>query len=188
MLAIMPPPELTKDIEQIRFEFADKYNCKAALKPPVHITLIPPYKTLPDSEEKIVPVMEQWAVTQIPFPVTLQNYSAFKNNGVVFIDVLSNDLLQSFQRELRGKFLEVLPMPEVKRFTSFHPHLTIGYRDIPKDVFKQAAEEYTARSFFATFIVDRFYLWRHDGKQWQVLHSFAMGNISVGERFRESFD
>lgn len=179
MVAIMPPPPLTKDIEQIRFDFAEKYNCKAALKPPVHITLIPPYKTLPDSEEKIIPAVERWAASHMPFPVVLLNYSTFDRNGVVFINVLPNEDGRSFQKELRSEFLEVLPLPEVKRYTSFHPHITIGYRDIPKEVFKEAANDYLSRELFAAFTVNTIYLWRHDGARWQVLHSFPLGNAAI---------
>ncbi|MBS1587392.1 MAG: hypothetical protein JSS82_17800 [Bacteroidetes bacterium] len=47
LLAIRPPAELTDEIHQIRIAFAEKYNCKAALKPPVHITLLPNFWMLP---------------------------------------------------------------------------------------------------------------------------------------------
>lgn len=178
MVAIMPPPPIAKDIEQIRFGFADKYNCKAALKPPVHITLIPPYKTQSESEEKIIPAMEHWAASHEPFSLVLLNYATFANNGVVFINVLPNEDGRMFQRGLRSEFLQVLPMPEVKRYTSFHPHITIGYRDIPKDLFKEAANDYQQRALFSTFVVDRFHLWRHDGTRWQVLRSFPLGKAA----------
>jgi 2'-5' RNA ligase len=135
----------------------------------------------------LLPVLQQWGHTQIPFPVTLQDYAAFKNNGVIYIDVENNDLLQLFQKDLRRKFLDILPIPEVKRFTSFHPHITIGYRDIPKEVFSEAAKEYSTRNFFATFVVNMFYLWRHNGKHWEVLHSFIIGHTAVPGSFRETF-
>jgi 2'-5' RNA ligase len=179
MLAVMPPPELTRDIERIRTEFADKYRCVAALKPPVHITLIPPYKAAKDTEAVLITQLEEWGRLQIPFPVTLENYSVFNNNGVVFISVSPNDLLQLFQKDLRTKFLSMYPLAEVKRYTSFHPHITIGYRDIPPEVFPVAAKEYLSREFFATFVTDRFYLWRHNTKKWEVIHSFGIGNRSM---------
>lgn len=179
MLAIMPPAELARDIERVRQAFAEKYHCKAALKPPVHITLIPPYKAGAQTEDLLIPKLEEWGRLQIPFPVTLENYGVFDRNGVVYIAVEPNDLLQLFQKDLRKKFLSLLPFPEVKKYSSFHPHITIGYRDIPRDVFPVAAKDYLARSFFATFVTDRFYLWKHNGKKWEVLHSFAIGNQSA---------
>lgn len=177
MLAIMPPPELTSDIEKIRRQFAEKYHCKAALKPPVHITLIPPYKATADTEEALAGALSEWGRTQIPFPVTLENFDTFRRNGVIFINVSSNELLQLFQADLERKFKTLLPHAVPGHHRSYHPHVTIGYRDIPPQVFPAAANEYLAHKFFATFVTDRFYLWKHNTQRWEVLYTFTIGNM-----------
>lgn len=179
MLAIMPPPDLAKDIERVRLEFSEKYHCKAALKPPVHITLVPPYKAAEETEAILIDELETWGRLQIPFPVTLENFGSFRNNGVVYINVSSNDLLQLFHADFVRKFKGLLPQVEVSYHRPYHPHITIGYRDIPTHVFTEAAREYHSRNFFATFVTDRFYLWKHNTRQWEVLYSFAMGNRSL---------
>jgi 2'-5' RNA ligase len=176
MLALMPPEELARDIERIRFDFSQKYKAVAALKPPVHITLVPPYKAAANTEAAIVDALEAWAPLQIPFPVTIQNYNTFRNNGVIYLDVAANELLQLFQKDIVTKFRQVMHIPGIKTGKSYHPHITIGYRDIPPEVFDTAADEYLAKKFFSVFVANSFYLWKHDTKRWQVLHSFTIGN------------
>lgn len=178
MLAIMPPAALTDEIEHIRHEFAEKYKAVAALKPPVHITLIPPYKTFPQTEQVLMAALQQWASKQDAFPVVLKDYDFFPGNGVVFIDVVRNDRLGAFRKELRQEFLKIIPASEAKRSSSFHPHITIGYRDIPRELFPDIEREYSSRQFSAEFIADAFYLWRHTGQRWETIQSFPL--ISSG--------
>jgi 2'-5' RNA ligase len=176
MLAIMPPRELMKDIEKIRHQFAEKYNCKAALKPPVHITIIPPYKATAETEDLLAPALEDWGRQHIPFPVTLENFGTFRKNGVVYINITSNDLLQLFQSDLERKFKSLIPQA-ASGHRPYHPHITIGYRDIPPQVFPAAAHEYLSKKFFATFVTDKFYLWKHNTHKWEVLYTFTIGNM-----------
>jgi 2'-5' RNA ligase len=174
MLAIMPPPDLTEEIEDIRQQFADTYNCKAALKPPVHITLIPPFKTADTIEEELAKHISGWAHTKEPFLVELKNFDVFRRNQVVFIHVEPSVSLRVFQRELEDKFRLNYSHIDIKTYSDYNPHITIGYRDIPRDLFKPAAIEYLEKPFSATFLVDKFYLWKHNSIRWQVLHTLEM--------------
>jgi 2'-5' RNA ligase len=180
MWAIMPPQPLTEKIENIRNEFAEKYKAVAALKPPVHITLLPPYKAVSSTEEPLIAFFEEWATTQKAFSIALNAYDFFPRNGVVFIDVVENNRLEDFRKELRRQFLKLLPAAEVERSSSFHPHITIGYRDIPRGVFPLVQQEYSGRSFAADFVAGAFYFWRHTGQRWITIQSFplTLPNIS----------
>jgi 2'-5' RNA ligase len=172
----MPPEELAKEIHELRIEFSEKYTAKAALKPPVHLTLIPPYFAFPETEEAIIPAFENWASEQAAFSLELKNFNVFKGNGVVFIDIEKNKQLRQFHKELYVQYGEFF---EPKRKYSFsHPHITIGYRDIPKTLFPQAMEEYLGRAFEATFPVNSFYLWKHNRKFWEVQHEFRLNTKS----------
>lgn len=174
MLAIMPPPDETAEIEEIRRQFADAYNCKAALKPPVHITLIPPFKTVDTIEQDLINKLGHWALEQRAFDVALKNFDVFRRNQVVFIHVEPSIALRTFQKELEGRFKQDYSHIDIKTYQEYSPHITIGYRDIPRELFRPAAIEYLAKSFSATFPVDRFYLWKHNSINWQVLHTYIM--------------
>lgn len=175
MMAIMPPPVIAQEIEQIRFRFAGTYQCKAALKPPVHITLIPPFKAQPDIEEWLIPDLEDWSAQHTPFPLVLKDYGNFYRNGVIYIAVAENKKLELFQKELENKFRYSPCYPSVRISGSYHPHITIGYRDIPRPVFPDAAKDYAGRFYNAVFEVDKCYLWKHDTRRWQIQHTFTIG-------------
>src|SRR5690348_17173836 len=94
MMAIVPPAEMAERIDLIRKEFAEAYNCKAGLKPPVHITLYAPYKETSDHESEVREVLARWSSTQESFVLSLKGFDAFKTNGVIFINVVVNDALK----------------------------------------------------------------------------------------------
>ncbi len=177
MLAIMPPEQLTREIEAIRVAFAEKYNCKAALKPPVHITLIPPYKTSPENTERIVPLLRELARNQIPYPITIKDYDNFKGNEVVYMNIVHDDLVELFQQNLVANMKRWLPEITFKSGKEFHPHITIGYRDIQPELFDAAAFAYKQKHFFATFIMDAIYLWKHNGQCWETAERFPLGTM-----------
>ena len=177
MLAIMPPAELSREIDEIRDQFAASYDCKAALRVPVHITLQPPFRLTDDQAHELAARLSDWAVGQTPFPLTLEGFNFFRHNGVVFIDVRRQDLLSLFQQELFRMLRQWLPGLELKEQRPYHPHLTIAYRDIPKHLFAQAEAAYKSREFFSVFVVNELHLWRHDGSHWQVFQSMPMGQL-----------
>lgn len=172
MLAIMPPPVIAEEIQKVRLAFADKYKAYAALKPPVHITLVPPFWALKETEERLIRLLDAWAATQKPFQLRLNGFDTFRRNGVIFINVEENRELYTFQKNVMQRYMEIFPAqpPGV----GFHPHLTIGYRDIPKEVFKEAAKEYLQRRFEASFEIKSFYLWKHNRKSWLTHHTFSL--------------
>lgn len=174
MFALMPPPALTQRIEDERRNFAEDYKAVKALKPPVHITLYEPFKDLPEAEQDIIG-LTPWVERQQPFELELKNFNFFRHSTspVVYIDVVKNEQLallhRNFITELK-KYTEV-----EKRNGSYTPHITIGYRDLPVAIFPEIMSVYSRKRFSAKFEVNAIYFWKHDGKNWQILHTFKMG-------------
>jgi 2'-5' RNA ligase len=171
MLAIMPSEALASRIREVRVDFASKYRCEAALKPPVHITLVPPFHAPEDRETEIINRYDQGFSGIRSFPVVLDGFGIFKRKQVVFIKLVDDESLTEMHRIAGRIFHDLFPEDPLDD-RPYHPHITIGYRDIPKDLFKIAAAEYLPMPFAAEFTVDRFFLWKHDGKAWQVNHEF----------------
>jgi 2'-5' RNA ligase len=171
MVALMPPPKLTEQIEAIRKGFAEAYHCKAALKPPVHITLYPPYKESETHEDELKAVLARWCSHQRNFDVHLSGFNAFRQNGVIFIDVKENLHLKELHKGFTAQMTKLL-QPDIKSRQSYHPHITIGYRDIPPALFSEAVKDYVPQKFEASFAIDAVYFWRHNGKHWETIHTF----------------
>ena len=182
LFVVEPHAELADEIHKIRVAFAEKYNCKAALKPPMHITLIPTYWAVPRTEAKLFQ-LDEWAATLQPFRLRLKDFGTFPGNGVVFIDVERNPELIALHKGL-SIVKDILPSGTFRAIGSLNPHITIGYRDIPPELYEQAANEYLQKTFSAEFAVDAFHLWKHNGKRWETLHSYKMKGLPTkGELF-----
>ncbi len=180
MFAIMPPPDLSARIHNERLAFAEQYKFVKALKPPVHITLYPPFQIriadVSAFEEQISKI-QNWASSKAPFYIELNNYGYFENfrSPVLYIDVLRSvqliELHTDFLKELE-KYIDVK-----KKNDRYNPHITIGYRDIDPGVFPAIKTAYSKRVFKATFPCSTFHLWKHDGQNWQVLLAYRLKGI-----------
>jgi 2'-5' RNA ligase len=162
---------LTERIETIRKAFAEAYHCKAALKPPVHITLYPPYKESEAHEQELKSRLSRWCSDQQAFDVSLKGFNAFKQNGVIFIDVETSQPLKDLHKGFTTEMTKLL-QPETKSQQAFHPHITIGYRDIPPALFAEAMKDYLPQKFEGSFTVNAVYFWRHNGKYWEIIETF----------------
>ncbi|MFI5195553.1 MAG: 2'-5' RNA ligase family protein [Chitinophagales bacterium] len=176
MFAIMPPPELAVRINSERLLFSEKYKCVKALKPPVHITLYPPFHDTNDFEEKIKGI-QRWVEEQTGFFIELMDFNFFKkhNSPVVYIGVVKNDNLNKLHEGFLEQLKNYIP---VKSSGSYTPHFTIGYRDVPSAIFPNIVKEYSTRRFSASFEVSSIYLWKHDGKNWQILNEYKFGTAT----------
>src|SRR5690606_7748639 len=104
MLALMPPAQLASEIRSIQTIISKQYDTVEALKRPVHITLVSPYKAVADTEVTVLHELAAWASLQHPFPVTLENYNVFRNRKpVLYIDVAKNNALELFYEALDAK-------------------------------------------------------------------------------------
>lgn len=180
MFAIMPPPDLAAKIHIERLNFAEEFKFMKGLKPPVHITLFPPFK-VPISEtsdfEKEIKQLQRWADKQTTFDIQLQDYGFFqnKNNPVVYISIAKNELLNALNKSF---LIELLNYPLIERKkVSFNPHFTIGYRDVAPEVFPTIMDAYSKRHFNDQFTCTSICLWKHNGQNWQILEEFPLRNI-----------
>jgi 2'-5' RNA ligase len=177
LTAIMPPAELAEQILEIKNELSDRFQIYAALKPPVHITLYRPLNIENDFESHLIKVLKPIGYNHAPFKVDLLNFDCFIIQ-TLFISVVKSSLLGDLQKEISSVFHKNKIDPkEHKGNTTFHPHITVAYRDIPPEVFPIIWDEYKNKKFRRSFLVDHFSLLKHDGKQWQIFREFPLQRI-----------
>ncbi len=177
LTAIMPPLELAEQIREIKEELSERFRTYAALKPPVHITLYRPVNIKEDFENHLMKVLKPIGYSHAPFKVDLLNYDCFTIQ-TLFISVVKNSLLGDLQKEISSVFHKNKIDPkEHTGNTTFHPHITVAYRDIPPEAFPVIWDEYKNKKFKRSFLVDHFSLLKHNGKQWQIFKEFPLQKI-----------
>jgi 2'-5' RNA ligase len=171
LTAILPPAQLSEQIDDIRKECAERFNVKAGLKPPVHITLYRPFFLEQKREAHLVKLLLP-VTDHVPFEQELENFNSFHMH-TLFVRALKNPFLSSLQRSISSIMSRNKIDPrEVKGNTLFNPHITIAYRDIPPEVFPLMWAEYRDRKFKRSFTIDGFTLLKHDRKKWNIFREF----------------
>ncbi|MES2628354.1 MAG: methylated-DNA--[protein]-cysteine S-methyltransferase [Bacteroidota bacterium] len=174
MVALVPPKKLVERLEEVRQEFASNYNCKAALKTPVHLTLVPPFQLDIEKETELVEALKAGEELN-RFAVELKDYGYFMDNEVLFVSVKPSVELSVLQEAVKNWVHDGFEVSEkYHNHEEFNPHVTIGRKDIPKGRFADAVNEYSTLKFAAKFENKAFYLWRHDGKAWQIHTRFPL--------------
>ena len=166
-LAVVPPPPVYEDALSFKYYFKERYNSKASLNSPPHITLHMPFRWKEEKEQELIDTLLAFETGLEPFEIQLSNFNAFPPR-VIFIDVVRNDKLDLLQSKLL-RFCK----KELNLFNSnykdqpFHPHLTLAFRDLKKSIFPEAWEEFSQKKYQAQFPVEKFVLLKHNGRVWQ---------------------
>lgn len=170
MYALMPDEPLKSVLEAERLEFAEKYNTRKALTNPIHVTLIPPFH-FDEDEQRLIDEIE---VHSDPFYVRLTGYASFKRNLVFYVDVEQTPALMAFQSTLADTFQKTFPKIKFRNLHDFHPHITLGYRDLTRKMFEQAMRDHKNGHLRHEWVVNSYYLWKYVSQQWQVIHSLPL--------------
>lgn len=173
-IAIVPPEPVYSEVLQLKQHFKERYNTKAALNSPPHITLHMPFKWKEAKENELLEALQAFVTSQKPFEIKLNNFSVFEPR-VMFIDVVKDENLESLQKRLK-RFCKM----ELNLFNAdykemaFHPHVTLAFRDLKKPEFYKAREEFKDKKFETSFTVNSIALLKHDTKEWTVLKELSL--------------
>lgn len=173
-VALIPPSPVYEEALTLKEYFRDKYQSKAALSSPPHITLHMPFLWNEDKEKKLVTKLHEFARQCDPIKICLDNFSAFPPR-VIFINVAESDFLDQLQGKLYRFFKRELDIFNANyQDRPFHPHLTLAFRDLKKSNFHVAWQEFSKKEYKAEFMADKISLLKHNGKSWDVLKDFLL--------------
>ncbi|MEQ6168255.1 MULTISPECIES: 2'-5' RNA ligase family protein [unclassified Ekhidna] len=168
-IAVLPPEEIHNEITHLKHEVAEKFDSKHALRSPPHITLHMPFKWKDKRYEELTDVIKNLNSDLKPFGVRLKNFDFFEPR-VVFVNVVENGKLEELQKKVVDACRKQLKLDNANyKNRSFHPHVTIGFRDLKKRMFYEAKKEFEERKVSFKFLVNEITLLKHDGKKWNVV-------------------
>jgi 2'-5' RNA ligase len=178
-LAIVPPEPLKNLLWEIKKEVARKFDSKAALRSPPHITLHMPFKLKNQKKEILISRLNRLAQKHSSLRLELDGFGAFAPK-VIYINVLLDPELLKLQKAIAGLMLKKMSIQNANyKKTPFKPHLTIAFRDLKKIQFEKAWEYYQQRSFKSVCTIDEITLLKHNGKNWEKDVGFQL-NVNKG--------
>jgi len=108
------------------------------------------------------------------FTIHLDNFGCFEPR-VIFIGVTANPILDALQKELHRYCKQELNLFNAQyRDLPFHPHVTLAFRDLKKQKFITAWEEFKEKKFSREFAVEKITLLKHDGRRWQLYREYPL--------------
>ena len=176
-IAIMLPQRINEEIIAFKNDMALRFQSKKALRTASHITLKAPFKMPPAVHGNVLQWFNGMNITVVPFMQEIKDFGAFSNkhNPVIYVQPVMNSSLQHLQKEVLQQFSSTFPKELISRNEyTFSPHITIGYRDLHLQQFKEAWKEYAAKQYTALFEVNSFQLLQHTNGRWNVTGSFLL--------------
>ena len=173
-VAIVPPSPIYEEAFEQKVYFKTKYNSKASLNSPPHITLHMPFKWVEKNEDEIVCHLRTFAHENSSVAIKLNGFSSFPPR-VIFINVEITTELERLQKNLRRYFKRQLNLFNANyKELPFHPHLTLAFRDLKKPNYQKAWEEFVSKNYQATFLASKIALLKHSGSVWEIFQEFDL--------------
>src|SRR5688572_6583652 len=82
-IAIVPPSPIYEETLQQKVYFKTKYNSKASLNSPPHITLHMPFRWVEDDEQELIQHLKLFSAENPPVNIQLNNFSSFPDRKSV---------------------------------------------------------------------------------------------------------
>ena len=173
-LAFIPPTPIYEEALTWKHFFKKHYQSKGALNSPPHITLHMPFLWKDEKEKLLIEKLKVFAQSKKAVPISLNHFSCFAPR-VIFIDVVKSIELKTFQKELE-RFCKISfqLFHADYRDLAYHPHITLAFRDLKKQVFPQAWEEVKEKKLAGDFLADTIVLLKHNGTTWDVFKEFNL--------------
>jgi 2'-5' RNA ligase len=174
LLSITPPSEIASVIDQERRFCAKRFGSYEALKPPVSLSLFGVF-TVSAMVEELTDYLSEWISKQPQFTLHLKDFGFFENlhRPVVYFDVKHNPWLNAFNKGLTRKMLQRFPF--LNSSASYHPHLTLAYKDLTQEQFQLAKKYYKQCRYEASFDVTNVTLFKHNHKVWERQREMPLG-------------
>ncbi len=173
-IAIIPPEPVLSDAQQWKEYFANTYQSKASLNSPPHITLHMPFKYKIRKEKLLTDALSALAQQSEPFDLAFDGFDSFPPR-IVFLKILEDLTLAKLHNDVQQVMKRQFNIFNAAyRDRPFHAHLTLAFRDLKKDRFEEAWDEFKVKTYQGEFLVNQFWLLKHDGKRWHTFREFSL--------------
>lgn len=144
------------------------FNCKAALRSPAHITLIPPFNADTSQEEILIGMLNTFAKERKPFKINIKDFSSFPPR-VIFAGIEKSSHLDIIKQSIEQFFLSKTSFKIKVDNRPFQPHITIANRDLAQNDFPKAWAYFQSLRYEESFIADAVSLLRNTASGWKVV-------------------
>lgn len=173
-IALVPTGTIQEEATRLKLLMQEKFKLKYALKSPSHVTIKMPFSYNEAKEVNLITKLSHFFSDFKPFSITLDGFDKF-GKRVIFIHVQSSPELIEIQSQLRKYCKTKLNQVEELSDRSFHPHMTISFKDIKPARFDDYWSFIRSQKFSKAYQVDDIALLKRIEGRWEVVHRFPLG-------------
>lgn len=166
-IAIPIPSPLAEKIIELKKELAGEFNSGHSLKSIPHITLQMPVRIEEEYEDEFTKALLGLSRKDKKDKITLKGIDCF-GERTIFIDIRKEGLVVQLFNAVRKCLRGLDWFPKKCIAGSFHPHISLLTRDLEPEMFRKAYPKVKDLNFDQEILIDRFCLFKHDGKKWKV--------------------
>lgn len=173
-IALIPEEPVYSEVIRLKEVLRDEYNSAAALRSPPHITLHMPFRWKEEKEKVISEALTALAASHSPLELSFDNFGAFEPR-VIYIDVKDSENLNLLQKDVLKCAASQWHIYLLNGSRPFKPHMTIGFRDLKKPMFREAWTRFQSESFQYNSTFSTISLLKHNGRSWDIYKNFKLG-------------
>lgn len=172
-IALVLPDPVAQAVRAFQQTIADRFGSRATLRSPPHITLVPPFHMHEETQDMACDALTLRAALSVPFWVTLTGFGAF-GNRVIYVHVIPSGQLSGLAVSLTTTLLNCgIVLRDTRR--PFHPHVTIGYKDLQPCAFDAAWKYFEGVTIDRSFEAGDSVLLMHGDRRWEEERRFFFG-------------
>jgi len=174
LIAIVLPEPLFSFVRDEQNYIASTWGPRQALRVPPHITLIPPLSVGEAESNDLKSIATEVASHRKPFLLKIHGYDTFSPR-VIFLKPNLTYELGLLYTNLRDMVLPRIPQA-MNRYPdeSFHPHITLAYRDLTPDQFREMWKYFKPRKAKYSVEINQFSILNNTEEGWVVESTYEL--------------
>jgi 2'-5' RNA ligase len=169
-VAIVIPEPIAGEIREFQEYVSAHFASSAALRSPPHITVVAPFSAPEERRQVLFETLEYQSHLFELIEIALDAFGAF-GKRVIYVNVESDPILDKLATDTYQTLLHIgFKLRDERR--SFHPHVTVAFKDLSESLFEKAWGYFQAIQWRRMFTADRIQLLEHLEGKWKPIGEF----------------
>lgn len=172
-IAVPVPSPISEEIIKLKNDLKDRYHSGHSLKTIPHITLQMPVRLEEEFESEFISSLKVISNKIESGKITIDSVDGFPPR-TIFLDVKKEGTVVQLSNAVKKILYKLKFFPHQYVAKQFHPHVTLMTRDLNQSHYSQAIQELKKLQFERVFTADKFCLFKHNGKNWEILFEYNL--------------
>lgn len=164
-VALLPDDNTCKLVADYKQVIYRQFACKAALKSPAHITLVPPFMMNNAQLEQVMVEMKKISSTATKFRIQTEGWNHFTNR-TIYLDCQNSQYLAKIHARCQELAMQIGINISQRNFI---PHITLANRDINAQQYDSLWEIVNNMDYPKSVIIDSLVIFEQTPNQWHPL-------------------